>query len=239
MPVRSITEAMHDILAFAEASKGRSSASRNHKSSRASHPNDDAKPTSSHHRSSRENDKPANSTRYNGPTRNEKHSGGNPSLAADDRSLFLYLEAEREADSRATKKFASDYDRLLNWDSDHRLKSLREAKPSKRRLEELDYQAEEEFQRIKSRMSEYGLVFQRNMARDHFKRHTGDTTDLPPIKDMDWKTVLRCSAAYCLFGRKQECSDYAEILWNACCLIVDSKYGMIKMERLERGSHYH
>ncbi|KAL9025274.1 MAG: hypothetical protein Q9180_007700, partial [Flavoplaca navasiana] len=121
----------------------------------------------------------------NKPTGNEENSGSELSPTADDLPVFLYivLEAESEADATAPKNFASDYDRLLDWNSDHRLKFLKETKPSKRRLENLDRQAEEEFQRIQSRISAYRLVFSRNMARDDFKQHIDDTTDLPPIEE--------------------------------------------------------
>lgn len=222
MPSRSIAEALHHCLSPVDLSKGRSSGSRHHGSSRTSRGQDDKAHCSARNKDST----PAP----------ESHANYRSPQADYPPSPILAPTTDCESDAKATKQFNSDYNRLVHWDSHHTFPS---PKLSARHLQHLERSASAELQRIQSRISAYAPVFQRNLALERLTGFFSDATDLPPIRDLDWKTVLQFSASWCSLVKKQDSRDYEEVLWNACCLVVRLRVEDIEMDRKKRGGYYH
>lgn len=225
---RSIAETLHHCLSPADPPKGRSSGSRrHHRSSRVRHPSPEA--VRAPHHSRDHNDKTPSHPRNKDASR-ESHA--NDPSPRDDHPLVVPLgPADLESDSKATQKFNFDYTlpRPLGLRPHHALPT-----PSPRHLSHLERADGAEFQRLEARIAAYAPVFQRNLARERLTGVFGDAVDLAPIRDLDWKTVLRFSASWCgLVGKEN-----GEVLGDACCLVVRLRVQEIERERKEQGGYY-
>ncbi|KAI4230004.1 MAG: hypothetical protein L6R36_000382 [Xanthoria steineri] len=234
MPSRSMAEALHHCLAPADPPKGRSSGSRRHHRSSRVRPSSPEAVRAPHH-SRDHNDKPPSPPRNKNATAGQDpHTNNNAPSPRAEPPLILPLDpATLESDSQATQKFNSDYHRLIHWDADHTMPSS--PTPSPRHLSHLERAAAAELQRLEARIAAYAPVFQRNLARERLTGFFGDAVDLAPIRDLDWKTVLRFSASWCGIVGKRNGGDYGEVLWDACCLVVRLRVQEIERERKEQG----
>ncbi|KAL8753501.1 MAG: hypothetical protein Q9199_005011 [Rusavskia elegans] len=235
VPSHSIAEALHHCLSPVDPSKGRNSG-RHHGSSRTGRFSASPESARTPHRSRGQDDKAHGSARNKDSAPAPESPANDASPRADYTPVFPLRPTDSETDNKATKQFNSDYDRLVHWDSHHTFPS---PKLSAGHLQHLERSASAELQRIQSRILAYAPVFQRNLARERLTGFFTDATDLPPIRDLDWRTVLRFSASWCSLAKKQDSGDYEEVLWNACCLAVRLRVEDIEMDRKKRGGYYH